>query len=187
MSVAHIRERLDMSTATPQDRVRASIALTVTDEMADRLLQHDKANPAFRLADLRDEDERAVFRADILELLSPERRAERAIRLNAIRAHTHAAKEDEHQMSMRQARQDIARFGAGTDGHGSHFGAVRPGYCVVCHKPVVTDGATVLITEHLRADAHGLCCAMDAGERFELIAEFSYRMKGGTDLAAGGQ
>lgn len=165
-----------MSTATPQERVRASIALTVTPEMAERLLQHDKANPSFTLEDLLDDDERAIYLAEIMELFSPERRAERTIRFNTLRGYTHAKTEDEQQTIDKQAREDIAKYGARTDV--PRFGTIRPGFCYVCRERVLTDRAVLMITENLQGEAHGLCLAKDE-DRFELRADFVYRVREG--------
>lgn len=160
---------------TPIDRVRASIAATVTPEMAARLLQHDKANPSFRLADLVDDDERAVFVADILDLFSPERRAERTIRLNSLRAHRQALREREQQAVATQAKTDRVIFG---DPLLVKFIQTNPNYCPLCGEEVITNAVDVLLTNSIKHRAHGLCCAKDE-QAFVFVNEFVYEWIGG--------
>lgn len=169
-----------MST-TPQDRVRASIALTRAAAFADVLLQCDKANPSFRLdRDLVDEHERAIWIEDVVAfLLDHERRLKRTVRLNALRSHGHALAENEQQTAEWQARQDVVKFGGHrfSSGDRQHYGRTPENVCLVCTEPIITNKATVWIGERLKADAHGQCCAKDDG-RFELISQFAFRVKG---------
>lgn len=99
---------------TPQDRLRAALIARLLPEMAEMLLKIDKPNPSMKLSDLRDDDERTIFVADILELLSPERRAERTMRLNIARGQTNACTDAERENVLRQAREDVKKYGNGT-------------------------------------------------------------------------
>jgi hypothetical protein len=175
MISSSLRERLNVSTSTPQERVRASIALTITHEMAERLLQHDKANPAFKLSDLQDDAERAIFLADIMELLSPERRAERTIRLNTLRGHAHAIAEKDQRDVEVQARQDGRRFGT----RGPVPPVPAPGRCYICHDRITPIDAYVLeLSASMKASVHG-SCASKHPDKYELMSSFTFRLKGG--------
>ncbi len=162
-----------MSTATPQERVRASILLTVLPIIAERLLQVDKANPAYKLSDLRDDDERAIYFADAEELMSPERRCERGHRLNSLRAHGFALAEKDDRELEAMARADVRRYGS----ERQHFGRVPENVCLACLEPTILNKVTVWIGVGLKADAHGLCCAKD-DMRFDFVNEGTYQFKG---------
>ncbi len=149
---------------TPQERVRASIVLTVAGEVAQRLLQSVKANPAYKLADLRTEDERAIFiEAAMAFLLDPKIREDAATKLNQLRSHGHALEDGE--AVAWQARQDVVRYS-----DVPRFGVVNSKGCYACHEPVITNRVTLIITENIHAEGHGLCFAKDEA-RFEMINE----------------
>lgn len=113
-NVARNIPKVQMPT-NPKDRVRASIALTVVPEIAERLLQWCKANPAFKLADLRDDDERAIFYSVVCDHLFTMAALDDVIaRFNALRAQGHAIAESDTRATSRQARQDIRKYGRGT-------------------------------------------------------------------------
>jgi len=143
--------------------------------LAELALQHQKGTRAFKLSDLQSDEERAIFIAAALEaapiLFSPDSQCYRAMKLNALRGETHAYAEKEAEDIAWQARQDVIKHS-----DVSRFGVMRPGHCYVCRERVITNKVTLMITENLYAEAHGLCCAKDDA-RFELIADFAYRVR----------
>lgn len=161
--------------STPQDQIRASIAMTHAVALGERLLQADKANPSYKLSDLRCDNERAVYiDAAASFLLDQAGRLERIETLNQIRSHGHALADHEAESVMVQARKDAAFFG---DPIVQAFMTTNPRFCPLCRKELLYAGrATVQITEGIAADAHGLCMAMHPSERFEFISEGSYKL-----------
>ncbi len=147
-----------------RDQIMASIADAITPLIAELILRHDKAQPKYRLSDLRDQDERAVFIADVMELLSPERVAERMVRFDIVRSHNNAKREQEQQSVEAQARQDVARF------------AFKSGCCHICGDRVFTNRATLHLSASVITEIHGLCAAKDES-RFEFVNEFIYRVR----------
>lgn len=165
--------QLDMSTA--KEQVRASIILTHAHAIAERLLQVDKCNPAFRLADLRDDNERGIYiDAAASFLLDAAGRLERTEALNQTRAYVHAIHEDEQQTIDARARQDVAIFGHPLL---AKFMRTSPNFCAVCGDVLMTNAVDVLLTDSLKGRAHGLCCAKDE-EHFAFVNEFTYRLLG---------
>jgi hypothetical protein len=165
---------------TPHERVRRQVCGVILPQLAELLYQADKGSPHAKLIDLRSEEARAVYVAEALMILSPEGRHERVTRVNQVQAETFAYADTDAEDAARQVRQDVARFRSRVPAAPpvvSHFGSVRPGYCHICRQPVLTDAAVLWLGDALKTDAHGLCCAMDPQERFELIADFSYRVK----------
>lgn len=159
----------------PRDQIRERIAGRIVPQIAELILQHDKPSSMMRLVDLRDEAEQAVYIAEALELLSVERRGERTIRLNALRAQTFAQQDDEQEMVERQARQDVIRF---SDPVVAAFLRTDPRTCPICRTPIRANEVDVLVTESIRGKAHGACCANN-GRRFEFVNEFTYQLIGG--------
>lgn len=160
---------------TPQQRVRMSIAVTVVDELAERLLQHDKANQAYKLRHLRSDDERKVYRDAILAFLAdPTGRLLRVNKVNQLRGHDHAIADDEAESIARQARRDIEMYAAGV----ANFGQVKPGHCWFCKTRITPEDAFFMeITATLKVDVHGSCASNDP--RCEMVTAFSFRWKGG--------
>lgn len=164
---------------TPQDRVRKQVAGELVPKIAELLYQCDKGSPHAKLTDLRSEEARAVYLADALMLTSAESRHERVIRVHAADAEQFAYADKEQADVEWQARQDVIKFGTPIRSDAPRFSVIRPGTgCLVCHEEVITNRVTVIVTENLHGEAHGLCCAKDEA-RFERIDDFLYRVKGG--------
>lgn len=163
--------QLDMSTA--KEQIRASIAMTHAIPIAERLLQADKTNPSFKLSDLLDDNERAIYIDAVASfLLDQAGRLERTEALNQCRAHGHALGEVEQRAVERQARQDVILFG---DALMQAFLQTNPQYCPLCKEKLGPCGvADVKVTEGITCKAHSLCCAKN--DRFEFISEFLYRL-----------
>lgn len=150
---------------TPQQQVQMQVRSELIPKIAELLYQADKGSKHARIGDLRSEEARAVYIADAMMLT--DQRAERVLRVQVADAHHFALQDKEGEDVALQARKDIA-----------HFGPVRPGHCYVCRERIVTDASTLLLSASLKADVHGMCCAKDE-QRFELAADFSYRLIGG--------
>lgn len=149
---------------TPQDRVRRQVAARLVPKIAELILQADKGSESMKLTDLRSEESRYAYLADALMLLEPEQRFERVKRVNQADALLFALKADEDETLLSQARNDVARF------------AARPSaICYVCAEPVITNKVMVTAGPNIYT-AHGLCCAKDE-QRFELVDEFTYRLR----------
>jgi len=152
-----------------RDQIRDSIAAAITPLIAEMILKHDKAQPSYKLADLRNQDERAVFLAAVLELLSPARVAERMVRFDIVRAHTHAQRDHEQESVEAQARHDIARLER----------PVVARRCYLCGDPVeLPDAYGLYISTTDQAHVHGACASADA--RCEVLSTFAFRWLGGT-------
>lgn len=157
---------------TPRQRAQQQVQGELIPQMAELLLQCVKGTKAIRLADLRSEESRAVFLAEILMLLEPERIAEMKMRVHAADAAFFASREAEQAAVERQARQDVLTYG---DPLLAKFMRTSPQYCPLCGEDLITNAADVLLTAHLRGRAHGLCCAKNDA-RFEFVNEFTYRL-----------
>lgn len=181
MSISQLRERFDMSTATPQERVRQQVAGELIPKIAELIYQCDKGSKLAVLADLRSEDARAVYKAEALMVLSPEARHERMARVHAADAHQHARLDDEQETVARQARADVAIFG---DPLLAKFMRTNPQTCPLCGDRLLTNAVDVLLTASgdLKGRAHGLCCAKDE-RRFVFVSEFTYQLIGRKDVA----
>lgn len=163
---------------SPQDQARAKVQSELIPQMAERLLQCVKGTKAIRLADLRSEESRAVFLAEILMLLEPERIAEMKMRVHVADAAFFASREDEHETAARQARADIARYGAGSAAVTPHYGAIRPGHCWICHERILPSTiATLWLTDNLIADVHADCAMQD--ERCTAVSKIGFLLKDG--------
>jgi hypothetical protein len=165
--------QIDMS--TPKEQVRASIALTHSIPVAERLLQADKANPSFKLTDLRDDNERAIYiDAAASFLLDQVGRIERMHLLNSTRSHGHALADQVNEDVDRQARQDIVMFG---DPILAKFMRTNPKRCPLCEEVLITNAVDVLLTPsgNITGRAHGLCCNKDE-RHFEYVSDFTYRL-----------
>lgn len=159
--------------STPKDQIRASIAMTHAIAIAERLLQADKSNPSYKLSDLRDDNERGIYvDAAASFLLDQTGRTERAEALNQCRAHGFAVADDPQETLMRDARQDAVTFG---DPVVQAFMSTSPRFCAICKEELITNRVDVLITDHLRGQAHGLCCAR-RDDRYEFVNEFTYKL-----------
>lgn len=160
---------------TPRQQVRKSIAIAVVDEIAERLLQHDKANPSYTLRDLRSDDERKVYRDAALEwLASPTGRTMRLNKIHSLRSHGFAFAESEEQQVAARARQDIERYGL----RAAVVSHPVAGRCWVCSNRITPAEACVLeLSATNKVDAHASCCSKDP--RFELLSSFSFRLIGG--------
>lgn len=158
---------------TPHAQIRASMALTHAYEIGERLLQADKCNPAFKLSDLQDDDERGIYiDAAASFLLDQAGRVERTEALNQCRAHGHALKDREAESIAAQAKRDI-EFGG--DPFVQAFMTTNPKHCAICKEILICNAVDVLVTENLKGRAHGLCCAK-RDDRFEFINEFTYKL-----------
>lgn len=171
----HSPERQPLMPLSPQDRVRLEIEQDAVRAIAEWLVQHQKANRCFRLSHLKDDAERAVFLGHAMEILSPERRLERARQFNELRSHGIALADKDQQDVEWQAKQDVIRFG--------NFGFTTPGNCAVCKERVddVTDHAVLELSATLKADVHASCCIKDEA-RFEVTPAFSFRLRKGARL-----
>lgn len=141
--------------------------------IAQWMYQHQKGVPSARLAHA-DPATRAVFVGDALELLSPERREERANRVNAAKAHDCALDADPQESVMKQARQDVATF---SDPLVQTFLTTNPRFCPLCRTQLISNRVDVRLTDNIMVEAHGLCCAQNE-RRFEFVSEFLYQLKG---------
>lgn len=170
-----------MSTRTPQERIRASIALTHAWTLAERLLQHDKANPSFKLEDLKSDEERQVYTDAVLAWLADaDGRTERANQINALRGHGFAVSADEAERVAAMARADIDRFierqRSGESEQPRHSGSVKPGYCWVCRLLVgSSSGATLHLSDNLITDVHNTCAMKD--DRCVPVSKVSFILK----------
>lgn len=157
---------------TPTEQNRLVIERDAVQAIAEWIFQHQKGHASARLSHLRDDDERGVFLADAMELLSPERRTERQMRLNTLRHQGLAIREDAAEVVAKKAREDIAIYG---DLLLALFMRTNPRVCPLCREDLITNAADVILTENIRGRAHGLCCAKQE-DRFKFINEFTYKL-----------
>lgn len=151
----------------PQDRVRQQIAQEMAPTIVLALYRVMKGSRHARLEDISPEALATLTTEVLGDLLTPARIHGRIQRVNLLQAHGHALADDEQETVMRDARSDIARFGV-----------LRPGFCYVCREQVFANRVTILITENLHTEGHGLCCAKDE-QRFEVVGDEAlvYRVK----------
>ena len=150
----------------PQERVRRQVASALIPKIAELLYWCDKGSIHVKLADLT-EEARAAYLADALRVTAIEARLARVNAVHRANAHQYALQDAEQEVIRLQVRRDVARFGVR-----------KPWSCHVCRQPVLTDRVIVYLSESLHTEAHGLCCAKDEA-RYELIADFAYRVKAG--------
>lgn len=179
MSVARFSpSREVLMPMTPRQQLQQQVQGELIPQMAELLLQCVKGTKAIRLADLRSEESRAVFLAEILMLLEPERIAEMKMRVHVADAAFFASREAEHENAARQARADIARYGAGSAAAVTpHYGAIRPGHCWICRERILPSAtATLWLTDNLIADVHADCAMRDG--RCTAVSQISFLLKG---------
>lgn len=139
----------------PLDRARREVVSELVRPLAELLYQADKGNHGAKLMDLGSDDAMGVYIAAALKALRPEARAVRVHQVQQFKAHGFAIAADEGETVMRQARQDVAAHAP------RHFGTVAPDTCAYCKTRIVGISATVLVSEHLKQDAHVRCAVAE--------------------------
>lgn len=164
-------ERQSRMPLPAEERARRQVSSELLPVIAELLFRCDKGNKYAKFSQLSDAAQ-TVYLAEALQLTSIDKRTERLHQVHSVDAHVFAVRADEQETVMRQAREDIARYEVA-----SHFGAIRPGYCLICKGRITPADAYVLeLSATLKADVHGSCCAKDA--RFQLMSSFSFRLIG---------
>ena len=176
MRVAHANSsEQSMHPDTAQERVRRRVCAELVPQIAELILRADKGSKHMKLEDLRSESSQYLYLDIARRLVEPLRRLARVALVHQSDAHQFASADAEQQDVMRQARQDIERFGGVLPGVTSHFGSVRPGHCWVCTERITPADSYVLeLSATLKADVHGRCCQNDS--KFELMSAFSFRL-----------
>lgn len=154
----------------PLDRARREVVSELVRPLAELLYQADKGHRGAKLADLGSDDAIGVYIAASLKALRPEARAVRINQVHQLQAHGFATAADEGETVRQQARRDVAAFGGPR-----HFGSVPPNTCAYCKTRIIGIAATVLVSEHLKQDAH-VRCAMGEVQRGTLrrLSALSY-------------
>lgn len=153
-SVAQSHE--SSQTMHPLDRARREVVSELVRPLAELLYQADKGHRGASLSDLGSDDAIGVYIAAALKALRPEARAVRVNQVQQLKAHGFAIIEGEGETVRRQARQDVAAHGGPR-----HFGRVAPNTCAYCKTLIVGIPATVMLTEHLKHDAHVRCAVAE--------------------------